>query len=121
MNSYFSVGDWVIIVGYLVAMIVLGAWFGKDQRTTRDYFLGSRDIPYEQDERDYRYSDGREQPVPLARFEAGEIGVDIALFGLDDLRRTPLSPADGLPMKRLKLAEAEALAAIGAADILGGA
>ncbi|MBM3844545.1 MAG: sodium:solute symporter, partial [Verrucomicrobia bacterium] len=46
MNSYFSVGDWVIIVGYLAAMVALGAWFGKDQRTTRDYFLGSRDIPW---------------------------------------------------------------------------
>jgi len=46
MNSYFSVGDWVIIIGYLLAMIALGAWFGKDQRTTRDYFLGSRDIPW---------------------------------------------------------------------------
>lgn len=92
-----------------------------DRPEAVDFFLGSRDIPYEQDERDYRYPDGREQAVPLARFEAGEIGVDIALFGLDDLRRTPLSPADGLPMKRLKLAEAEALAAIGAAEILGGA
>jgi len=46
MNSYFSVGDWVIIVGYLAAMVALGVWFGKDQRTTRDYFLGSRDIPW---------------------------------------------------------------------------
>lgn len=91
-----------------------------DRPEAVDFFLGSRDIPYEQDERDYRYPDGREQPVPLARFEAGEIGVDIALFGLDDLRRTPLSPGDGLPMKRLKLAEAEALAAIGMAEILGG-
>jgi SSS family transporter len=46
MNSTFSAGDWVIIVGYLGAMIALGVWFGKDQRTTRDYFLGSRSIPW---------------------------------------------------------------------------
>lgn len=91
-----------------------------ERAETLDLFLTARGIPFEQDERDYRYPDGREQPVPLARFEAGEIGVDVALFGLDDLRRTPLSPADGLPVKRLKLAEAEALAAIGEAEILGG-
>ena len=46
MNSYFGFGDWAIIVVYLAAMIVLGVWFGKDQHNTRDYFLGSRDIPW---------------------------------------------------------------------------
>lgn len=91
-----------------------------DRPEAIDLFLEARGIPFEQDERDYRYPDGREQPVPLARFEAGEIGVDVAAFGLDDLRRTPLSPADGLPCKRLKLADAEALAAIGIGEILGG-
>lgn len=85
-----------------------------------DLFLAGQQIPFEQDERDYRYPDGREQTVPLARFEAGEIGVDVAAFGQDDLRRTPLSPADGLPMKRLKLADADALAMIGVSEILGG-
>jgi SSS family solute:Na+ symporter len=46
MNAYFSTGDWVVIVGYLGAMIALGIWFGRDQHTTRDYFLGGRDIPW---------------------------------------------------------------------------
>ncbi len=91
-----------------------------DRPETLDFFLQDRGIPFEQDERDYRYPDGSEVPVPLARFEAGEIGIDIAMFGLDDLRRTPLSPSDGLPMKRLGLADAEALAAIGIDRILGG-
>ena len=90
-----------------------------DRPESLDLFLAERGIPFEQDERDYRYPDGREDPVPLARFEAGELGIDVAMFGLDDLRRTPLSPSDGLPMKRLKLAEAEVLAAIGIGEILG--
>ncbi|WP_428381113.1 hypothetical protein [Nevskia ramosa] len=90
-----------------------------DRPETLDFFLQDRGIPFEQDERDYRYPDGTEVPVPLARFEAGEIGIDIAMFGLDDLRRTPLSPSDGLPMKRLNLADAEALAAVGIEAILG--
>src|SRR3954471_10426571 len=46
MNHYFSVGDWIIIIVYLGGIIALGVWFGKDQRTTRDYFLGSRNIPW---------------------------------------------------------------------------
>jgi SSS family solute:Na+ symporter len=46
MNAYFTLGDWIVIVAYLGAMIALGIWFGRDQHTTRDYFLGGRDIPW---------------------------------------------------------------------------
>src|SRR5678816_3565810 len=46
MPSYFSAGDWCVIVAYLGGIIFLGVWFGKDQRNTRDYFLGSRNIPW---------------------------------------------------------------------------
>ena len=46
MNSYFNPGDWAIILLYLLGIIGLGLWFGKDQRNTRDYFLGSRNIPW---------------------------------------------------------------------------
>ena len=45
-NGNFSAGDWIVIVAYLVGIIGLGIWFGKDQRNTRDYFLGSRNIPW---------------------------------------------------------------------------
>src|SRR5438105_7288894 len=46
MNSYFNTADWVVISLYLLGIIALGVWFGKDQRTTRDYFLGSKNIPW---------------------------------------------------------------------------
>jgi SSS family transporter len=46
MNPYFSGADWGIIVAYLVGIIALGVWFGKDQKNTRDYFLGSKNIPW---------------------------------------------------------------------------
>src|SRR2546427_1382037 len=46
MNSYFSAGDWGVIVVYLLGIIGLGVWFGRDQHTTRDYFLGSKTIPW---------------------------------------------------------------------------
>src|SRR2546422_3394399 len=46
MNSYFSPGDWAIICVYLLSIIALGLWFGKDQHNTRDYFLGSKNVPW---------------------------------------------------------------------------
>src|SRR6266568_9337414 len=46
MNSYFSAGDWAIICLYLLGIIGLGLWFGKDQHNTRDYFLGSKTVPW---------------------------------------------------------------------------
>src|SRR3954451_19721883 len=38
--------DWIVILLYLLGIIGLGVWFGKDQRNTRDYFLGSKNIPW---------------------------------------------------------------------------
>jgi SSS family transporter len=46
MNTYFNPADWVVIVLYLLGIIGLGVWFGKDQHNTRDYFLGSKNIPW---------------------------------------------------------------------------
>jgi SSS family solute:Na+ symporter len=46
MNSFFGIGDWLVIIIYLAAMIAMGVWFGRDQQNTRDYFLGGRDIPW---------------------------------------------------------------------------
>ena len=46
MNEYFSAADWLIICVYLGGIILLGVWFGKDQKNTRDYFLGSKNIPW---------------------------------------------------------------------------
>jgi SSS family solute:Na+ symporter len=46
MNGYFNLGDWIVILVYLGGIVGLGIWFGKDQRNTRDYFLGSRNIPW---------------------------------------------------------------------------
>lgn len=85
-----------------------------DQAESLDLFLIDQGLAFELAERRYRYPGGAEQPVPLARFELEGVGVDAAVFGYDDLRRTPLSPSDGLPYRRLDLAAAEALAAAGA-------
>src|SRR5204863_1153185 len=46
MSGDFSPGDWAIIILYLLGIIALGIWFGKDQRNTRDYFLGSKTVSW---------------------------------------------------------------------------
>src|SRR5256714_8274738 len=44
--NHLSPADWSVIVAYLLAIIGLGVWLGRDQRNTRDYFLGSKNIPW---------------------------------------------------------------------------
>jgi SSS family solute:Na+ symporter len=38
--------DLVIIVGYLVAVVGAGAWFGRKQKTTSQYFLAGQHVPW---------------------------------------------------------------------------
>src|SRR5665213_2751750 len=44
--NYLNAADWGIIIVYMGGIIALGVWFGRDQHNTRDYFLGSKDIPW---------------------------------------------------------------------------
>jgi SSS family transporter len=44
--NHLSAADWAVILLYLVGIIALGVGFGKDQRTTRDYFLGSKNVAW---------------------------------------------------------------------------
>lgn len=81
-----------------------------DQPEALDIALFELGIEFDQGERRYRYSNGREVGIPLARFELDGIGIDIAVFPYDELHRPPLSPNDGLPYRRLDLAEAQRLA-----------
>ena len=74
-----------------------------------DIFLHDRGLAYEAGDRRYRYADGREREIPLVSFEAEGMGVDIAVFPIDEQRRAPLNPADGLAYQRLDTAAVEAL------------
>ncbi len=38
--------DVTIVIVYLVAVLVFGLWVGRDQRTSTDYFLGGRSLPW---------------------------------------------------------------------------
>src|SRR5438046_4679850 len=44
--KFLSPADWSVILLYLVGIVGLGIWLGRDQRNTRDYFLGSKNIPW---------------------------------------------------------------------------
>lgn len=38
--------DWLVLVGYLIAVVVLGMWLGRGQKNVRDYFLADRSVPW---------------------------------------------------------------------------
>jgi solute:Na+ symporter, SSS family len=38
--------DYVVIAGYLLAITAFGSWFAQFQRSTRDYFLTGRSVPW---------------------------------------------------------------------------
>ncbi len=38
--------DYLVIAGYLVAITAFGSWFAQFQKTTRDYFLTGRSVPW---------------------------------------------------------------------------
>ena len=38
--------DLFIIFGYLIGIVLFGAWFARKQKTTSDYFLGDRSVPW---------------------------------------------------------------------------
>lgn len=80
-----------------------------DQAESVEMLLHDRQIPFEQDERRYRLADGREARVPLLRFEADRVGVDIAVFDPATLRHPPLSQVDGKPARRLTPEQLRAL------------
>lgn len=38
--------DLIIIFGYLIGVTAFGSWFGTKQKTTEDYFVGDRNMPW---------------------------------------------------------------------------
>lgn len=80
-----------------------------DQPEAVEMLLHDRHLGFDQDERRYRLADGRERDIPLLRFEADGIGMDIAVFGPESVRHPPLSPIDGRPARRLGAEQVQAL------------
>lgn len=83
----------------------------SDKPETLDIFLGDRKVIFEAGDRGYRFSDGKEEQIPLVSFEVAGVGVDVVVFAEHNTRRVPVNPADGVAFRRLDLAQAEALVA----------
>jgi SSS family transporter len=46
MNTYCNAADWLVIAVYLAGVIGFGLWQARGQSSTRDYFLGSKSLPW---------------------------------------------------------------------------
>lgn len=68
-----------------------------------DFFLGDRNIPFDDDECRLLHPAGRELRRPTCVFLAEDTEVELVIFDQDDLRWAPLSPIDGKPMTRWDL------------------
>ncbi|WP_339149299.1 MULTISPECIES: sodium:solute symporter [unclassified Sutcliffiella] len=45
MNGFTTI-DFIVLIVYVIGIAAFGAFFGKNQKTTKDYFLGGRNIPW---------------------------------------------------------------------------
>ncbi|MCG1023212.1 sodium:solute symporter [Sutcliffiella horikoshii] len=45
MNGFTTI-DFIVLIIYVIGIAAFGAFFGKNQKTTKDYFLGGRNIPW---------------------------------------------------------------------------
>ena len=73
-------------------------------------FLLENRIVHDQGEARVRFHTDEQARLPAFRFIAGGSPVDLIVFSARARRRIPLSPVDGRPMRRAKLAEVAALA-----------
>ncbi|MEO8010050.1 MAG: hypothetical protein ABI650_00245 [Dokdonella sp.] len=63
-------------------------------------FLDDNQIPFEQQDREFRYSSDLHAVYPALLFSAGGTAVDLTVFPLDGLRRAPLDRINARPMRR---------------------
>lgn len=75
-------------------------------------WLHDQTIPFEQGERHLRFGGERQETVPLFRFTADDVTIEMYVFAREGVRETPLSPVDGRPMKRANRREVERLLTI---------
>ena len=72
-------------------------------------FLLDRRIAFDQGEARIRFQANAHERLPAFVLTAGEAPVELVVFSARARRRAPLSPVDGRPMRRAKLAEVTSL------------
>lgn len=63
-------------------------------------FLMDHQIPYEEQQKRYRYGTERIEFYPVYRFLADDVVVELVVFPPEAMRESPASKVDGRPMKR---------------------
>ncbi len=72
-------------------------------------FLDEKQIPFDQQDREFRFSADMRESYPALLFSAGGTAVDLTVFPLDGLRRAPLDRINERPMRRATLESVQAL------------
>ena len=73
-------------------------------------FLMHHQIPHEESHRAVRFSASRSEDIPLYRFVADDVRVELMIFN-ERQKHAPLSPVDGKPTKRADVTDVECLLA----------
>lgn len=81
----------------------------SDDADSLALFLNEHGIPYDQIERQLRWSADEAERFDAYRFSADDVPVDLTLLPLSALRQAPLDRIDGKPMRRANLAAAQLL------------
>lgn len=78
-------------------------------------FLAEHGIPYDQGDRQLRWSADEAERFPSFRFSVDDIPLDLTLLPLAALRQAPLDRVDGKPMRRANLTAVQQLLDVAAA------
>jgi hypothetical protein len=81
----------------------------SDSPEAVSFALMDAGIPYKVIERRVRMNAERVLQCPAVQFVTGDLEVEATVFPRDGIRQSPLSPADGKPMKRADRTEVEML------------
>lgn len=81
----------------------------SDDRDSLPLFLAEHGIPYDQIDRQLRWSDDEAERFDAYRFSADDIPMDLTVLPLSALRQAPLDRIEGKPMRRANLAAARQL------------
>lgn len=72
-------------------------------------FLLTKNIPFTESERRYRYRSGRQTRVPVLSFVAFDVPFDLVVFGLDDIKEAPVANGRGGLISRASAAKVASL------------
>ncbi|MGH8280078.1 MAG: hypothetical protein ACRETQ_11035 [Gammaproteobacteria bacterium] len=83
----------------------------SDELERLTLFFMDLKIPYELGARKVKFGSGEPREQPVYRFLAGDVPIQLTVFGVDGIREAPLSPVDGRPTRRASLQDLERLLA----------